>query len=102
MCESGVKPSEVEDKAGKGQFDDIEASVKALLPFWPRLYSKLASDSDRRVREAAQKAHLASKPKLLYLYFDMIFFRNIISGILMILYFGKIILFDKKILYVVI
>jgi E3 ubiquitin-protein ligase listerin len=30
---------------------------KALLPFWPRLYSNLATDVDHRVREMSQKAH---------------------------------------------
>lgn len=33
-------------------------SVKTVLPFWPRIYAKLALDDDRRVREHAQKAHL--------------------------------------------
>lgn len=35
------------------------ASVKAVLPFWPRLYNTLAVDIDYRVREAAQQAHRA-------------------------------------------
>lgn len=34
-------------------------SVKAVLPFWPRLYNILAVDFDYRVREAAQQAHRA-------------------------------------------
>ncbi|XP_065225730.1 E3 ubiquitin-protein ligase listerin [Planococcus citri] len=33
------------------------ATVKSILPFWPRLYNSLAVDSDYRVREAAQQAH---------------------------------------------
>lgn len=35
------------------------ANVKAVLPYWPRLYSNLATDIDYRVREAAQQAHRA-------------------------------------------
>ena len=35
-----------------------ESEARALLPFWPRIYSRVALDQDRRVREAAQKAHL--------------------------------------------
>ena len=35
--------------------------IKAVLPFWPRLYCKLSNDNDRRVREAAHKAHLQRK-----------------------------------------
>ena len=33
-------------------------SAKALLPFWPRIYNKVANDNDRRVREFAHRAHL--------------------------------------------
>ncbi|XP_067010319.2 E3 ubiquitin-protein ligase listerin [Anabrus simplex] len=32
-------------------------AVKAVLPFWPRLYCLLAGDIEHRVREAAQEAH---------------------------------------------
>jgi hypothetical protein len=32
--------------------------VLLILPYWPRLYTRLANDTDRRVREATQKAHL--------------------------------------------
>ena len=32
-----------------------------ILPYWPRLYSRLANEQDRRVREATQKAHLVGK-----------------------------------------
>ncbi|CAN0229453.1 unnamed protein product [Lampetra planeri] len=37
--------------------------VKAILPYWPRLYNKISTDLDRRVREAAQVAmqQLASR-----------------------------------------
>ncbi|XP_075215935.1 E3 ubiquitin-protein ligase listerin [Lycorma delicatula] len=35
------------------------AAVKAVLPFWPRLYCVLASDTEHRVREAAHNAHRA-------------------------------------------
>ncbi len=35
-----------------------ESEVRALLPFWPRIYSRASLDHDRRVREAAQRAHL--------------------------------------------
>ena len=35
-----------------------EEDVKALLPFWPRIFSKLSTDNDKRVREATQKAQL--------------------------------------------
>lgn len=35
---------------------DVEL-VKGALPFWPRLYNKLALDNDRRVREATHRAH---------------------------------------------
>ncbi|CAN8018047.1 unnamed protein product [Ixodes persulcatus] len=31
--------------------------VKGALPFWPRLYNKLALDNDRRVREATHRVH---------------------------------------------
>lgn len=34
-------------------------SVKAVLPFWPRLYNTYAIDIDFRVREATQQAHRA-------------------------------------------
>ncbi|XP_076317410.1 E3 ubiquitin-protein ligase listerin [Tachypleus tridentatus] len=34
-----------------------EDSIKRMLPFWPRLYVKLAVDCDRRVREATHYAH---------------------------------------------
>lgn len=30
-----------------------------MLPFWPKLYSTVATDIDYRVREAAQQAHRA-------------------------------------------
>ena len=33
-------------------------TVLAVLPFWPRIYTKIAVDNDRRVREAAQRANL--------------------------------------------
>lgn len=33
-------------------------AVKAVLAFWPRLYSVLATDMEHRVREAAHVAHL--------------------------------------------
>jgi hypothetical protein len=36
-----------------------------VLPYWPRLYSRLANDHDRRVREATQKAHLISMPSFI-------------------------------------
>ncbi|ELT92500.1 hypothetical protein CAPTEDRAFT_134741 [Capitella teleta] len=32
-------------------------SVKTVLPFWPRIYSKISMDQDRRVREACQQSH---------------------------------------------
>lgn len=35
------------------------STVKAVLPFWPKLYSTVATDIDYRVREAAQQAHRA-------------------------------------------
>ncbi|XP_076063145.1 E3 ubiquitin-protein ligase listerin [Oratosquilla oratoria] len=38
--------------------EDIEA-VKSALPFWPRIYSKITIDVERRVREAAQVSHAA-------------------------------------------
>lgn len=34
-------------------------AVKAVLPFWPRLYCLLAVDLEHRVREAAHQAHRA-------------------------------------------
>ncbi|KAG1653828.1 E3 ubiquitin-protein ligase listerin [Nymphon striatum] len=37
---------------------EIEA-LKAVLPFWPRIYNKLSFDPDRRVREATHVAHRA-------------------------------------------
>ncbi|GFN93637.1 E3 ubiquitin-protein ligase listerin-like [Plakobranchus ocellatus] len=40
-----------------------EDVVKAIVPFWPRIYNKIAIDVDHKVRELAQKAtaSLASK-----------------------------------------
>lgn len=35
------------------------ADIKAILPFWPRLYSNLSTDIEHRVRESAQQAHMA-------------------------------------------
>ena len=35
-----------------------EAGMHIILPYWPRLYSKLAHEQDRKVREETQKAHL--------------------------------------------
>lgn len=35
------------------------AEVKAILPFWPRLYSQLCGDTEHRVREAAHNSHKA-------------------------------------------
>ncbi|KAH9525306.1 listerin E3 ubiquitin protein ligase 1 [Bulinus truncatus] len=32
--------------------------IKAVVPFWPRIYNKLAIDVDHKVRELTQKAHL--------------------------------------------
>ena len=52
-------PDETASK-NKGEVHDLE-SIKATLPFWPRLYSKLSNDNDRRVREYAHKAHLKRK-----------------------------------------
>ncbi|GFX48037.1 e3 ubiquitin-protein ligase listerin [Trichonephila clavipes] len=42
-----------------------ENVVKNVLPFWPRLFNKLALDFDRRIREAAHQANgkLMSKVK---------------------------------------
>ena len=40
--------------------DDVktsEAGMLLILPYWPRLYSRLSNDQDRRVREMTQKAH---------------------------------------------
>lgn len=34
-------------------------AVKAILPFWPRLYNNLSTDVEHRVREAAQQAQAA-------------------------------------------
>lgn len=31
--------------------------MKAVLRFWPRMFSALATDPDHRVREATQRAH---------------------------------------------
>jgi len=35
------------------------ADVKAILPFWPRLYIQLSNDTEHRVREAAHISHKA-------------------------------------------
>lgn len=35
------------------------ATVKSILPFWPRLYNNLSTDVEHRVREAAQNAQFA-------------------------------------------
>ena len=63
--------------------------VLLILPYWPRLYTRLANDTDRRVREATQKAHLVGKeteqlPTLDYrivvgqrLFINQIFFENV-------------------------
>ncbi|XP_058829891.1 E3 ubiquitin-protein ligase listerin isoform X2 [Topomyia yanbarensis] len=40
---------------GKSELD----VVKAVLPFWPRLYSNLSTDVEHRVRETAQQAQSA-------------------------------------------
>lgn len=34
-------------------------TVKSILPFWPRLYNNLSTDTEHRVREAAQQAQAA-------------------------------------------
>ena len=33
-------------------------TLKTVLPFWPRIFSRLAVDGDRRVREYLHKAHM--------------------------------------------
>lgn len=33
-------------------------TLKTILPFWPRIFSRLAVDGDRRVREYLHKSHL--------------------------------------------
>ena len=43
--------------------DDV---VKSILPYWPRIYNKIATDHDRRVREAVQKALLAGKEPVFF------------------------------------
>merc|ERR1712226_578294 len=51
----------INEYSGSPNDIDIEPdyeSIKAALPFWPRLYCKLSNDNDRRVREYAHKAHL--------------------------------------------
>lgn len=35
------------------------ATIKSILPFWPRLYNNLSIDVEHRVREATQQAHAA-------------------------------------------
>lgn len=35
------------------------ATIKLILPFWPRLYNNLSNDVEHRVREATQQAHAA-------------------------------------------
>lgn len=35
------------------------ATIKTILPFWPRLYNNLSTDVEHRVREAAQQAQAA-------------------------------------------
>lgn len=50
MCDT-EEGSEHEAKTSDG-------GMKVVLPYWPRLYSRLAFDQDQRVREAAQRAHL--------------------------------------------
>ena len=60
--ENSQSSSITEENAPRNENDeqDLE-SIKATLPFWPRLYSKLSNDNDRRVREYAHKAHLKRK-----------------------------------------
>jgi len=38
-----------------------DANLSVFLPFWPRIYVKVANDVDPKVREAVQKAHLQGK-----------------------------------------
>ena len=38
-----------------------DAGMLLILPYWPRLYSRLCNDQDRRVREMTQKAHFVGK-----------------------------------------
>mgnify|MGYP007022690594 CR=1 FL=1 len=38
-----------------------EAGILLIMPYWPRLYTRLSNDQDRRVREMAQKAHWVGK-----------------------------------------
>ena len=49
-----------------------EPDMLAVLPFWPSVYSKLATDTDRRVREQAHIA-LEAVVKVSSLYHTHIF-----------------------------
>lgn len=60
------------DLCSSSDNEDVEAVVnvktssegmRLVLPYWPRLYSRLASDLDRRVRESTQKAHFVGEMK---------------------------------------
>ena len=53
LCESGG--------INQDESKTSEAGMHLILPYWPRLYSRLANEQDRRVREATQKAHLVGK-----------------------------------------
>ena len=55
--ESGNDNNNDDDNASKPKKMSPE-DVKALIPFWPRIYNALSMDTDRKVRELTQQAML--------------------------------------------
>lgn len=53
--DSTTKIKALQDFCGLCEDKDIE-DLKAVLPFWPRIYNKVALDIDYRVRECSQQA----------------------------------------------
>ena len=59
--ETEAKVSNESNHEAEAKITSDADGIKAVLPFWPRLYCKLSNDNDRRVREYAHKAHLKRK-----------------------------------------
>ncbi|XP_040576055.1 E3 ubiquitin-protein ligase listerin [Lepeophtheirus salmonis] len=58
-----TKKDEVTRLKAVGEFNELmeetgTVHVTKIIPYWPRMYSKIANDHDRRIRTAAQQAHL--------------------------------------------
>ena len=57
-----------EDGGGENPITSRDGML-LILPYWPRLYNRLASDTDRRVREATQKAHSIRELNLRHIFY---------------------------------